>query len=135
MDEITAVEILRKVLTGVQKDEVPLNSVQKSKQEHKASVRANPVVAEPPQNTRAPTPEPHPNYASDSKDEEDSEDNEATVKQSNCSRIPRTTDDEDWDFNSNPESHPRIRRSKHILQQIRDNEKEGLHRIAALAAK
>ena len=32
IDEITAVEILRKVLTGNQKDDVPLNSVQKAKQ-------------------------------------------------------------------------------------------------------
>ena len=72
MDEITAVEILRKVLTGNQKDKVPLNSSQQSKQRHKASIKANPVVAEPPQNTRAPTPEPHPNYVSDSEDEEDS---------------------------------------------------------------
>ena len=30
--------------------------------------------------------------------------------------------------------HPGIRRSKHILQEIRDNENVGLHRIAALAA-
>ena len=80
MDEITAVEILRKVLTGNQKDKVPLNSVQKAKQKHKASVKADPVVAEPPQNMWAPTPEPQPNYVSDSEDEENSEDNEATVK-------------------------------------------------------
>ena len=90
MDEITAVEILRKVLTGNQKDKIPLNSVQKSKQKHKALVKATPVVAEPPQNMRAPTPELQPNYVSDSKDEEDSEDDEATVKRSNCSRSPRT---------------------------------------------
>ena len=77
-------------MTGNQKIKVPLNSVQKSKQKHKASIKANPVVAEPLQNTQAPTPEPYPNYVSDSKDEEDSEDDEATVKRSNCSRSPRT---------------------------------------------
>ena len=97
MDEITAVEILRKVLTGNQKDKVPLNSVQKAKQKQKTSVKANPVVGKSPQNTRAPTPEPQPNYLSDSKYEENSEDDEATVKQSNCSRSPRTADDDDWD--------------------------------------
>ena len=57
------------------------------------------------------------------------------MKRSNCSRSPRTVNDEDWDFNSIPESHPGVRRSKHILQQIRDTEKEGLYRIAALVAK
>ena len=122
-------------MTGNQKDKVPLNSVQKAKQKQKTSVKANPVVGKSPQNTRAPTPEPQPNYLSDSKYEEDSEDNEATVKQSNCSRSPRTVNDEDWDVSSIHEPHPEIRRSKHILQQIRDSEKEGLHRIAALAEK
>ena len=87
MDEITSVEILRKVLTGNQKDKVPLTSVQ------------------------------HPNYVSDSEDEEDSEDDTAVVKQSNCSRRPQTVNDEDWDFNFIPEPHPGIRRSKQILRQ------------------
>ena len=117
MDEITAVEILRKVFTGNQKDKVPPNSSQQSKQKHKASIKANPVVAEPPHNMRAPTPAPHPNYVSDSEDEEDSEDDTAVVKQSNCSRRPQTVNDEDWDFNFIPEPHPGIRRSKQILRQ------------------
>ena len=129
----TAVEILRKVLTCNQKDKVPLNSFQQLKQKHKASIKASPVIAEPPQNTQAPTPEPHPNYVSDSEDEEEDEDDEATVKRSNCNRSPRTAADDGWDFNSIPEPHSGIRRSKRILQQIRDNQNEGFHRIAALA--
>ena len=72
---------------------------------------------------------------SDSEDEEDCEDGNDTIKQSNCSSRGRTADDEEWDFNFIPEPHPGIRRSKRILQQIRGNEKEGLHRIAAVAAK
>ena len=71
---------------------------------------------------------------SDSKGKDDGEDDDATAKRSNCSTIPRVADDDDWDLSSIPEPHPGIRRSKQILQQLRDNEKEGLHRIAALAA-
>ena len=106
MDEITAVEILRKVLTGNQRNKLPLNSVQEAKQKSKASAKVNPVTAEPPQATQAPTPDPQQNYV-----------------------------DKDWDVDSIPEPHPGIRRSKRTMQQIRGNEKEGLHRISALAAK
>ena len=37
--------------------------------------------------------------------------------------------------NINVAPSPHIRQSKHIIQQIRDNEKDGLHSIAVLAAK
>ena len=60
MDEIVVVEILRKVLTVNQKDKIPLNSIQKSKKMHKVSVKANPVIAQPPRNMRPPIPEPQP---------------------------------------------------------------------------
>ena len=135
MDEITAVEILRKVLTGNQKNKVPLNSAQEATQKHNASIKANPVVAEPPQTARAPALDPQPNYVSDSKDEEDAEDDDATVKRFNCSHSLRTARDNDLDADSNSEPHPGIRGSKRILQQTRDNAKEGLHRITAPAAK
>ena len=115
MDEITAVEILRKVLTGNPRSKLPLTSVQEAKQKHKASAKANPVTAKPPQATQAPAPDPQPNYMSDNEDEEDANDG-ATVKRSNCSHSPRTTCDEDWDVDSIPELHPGIRRSKCTMQ-------------------
>ena len=62
---------LCKVMTGNQKDKIPLNNVQKAKQKQKAATKANPVVAEPPQIILAPTPEPQPKYVSDSEDEDD----------------------------------------------------------------
>ena len=31
--------------------------------------------------------------------------------------------------------HPRARRSKRVMQQMRQNERDGLHRVAFLAAK
>ena len=44
--------------------------------------------------------------------------------------------EDDWDMdNLNTAPSPHIRRSKRVMQQLRDNEKDGLHRIAALAAK
>ena len=79
MNEITTIEILREVRTVSLKDKIPPNSVQIAKQNQKAATKANPVVAKPPQPTRATTPEPQSNYVVDSKDEDDSEDDEAIV--------------------------------------------------------
>ena len=66
------------------------------------------------------------NYVSDDKDEPGplSKDYESS------------DDDDDWDMtNLDIAPSPHIRRSKRVMQQLRENEKDGLHRIAALAAK
>ena len=83
-------------MTGKQKEEVPLNSIHKAKQKQNAVTTANPVSAKPPKPTRSPDTEPQLNYVSDNEDEDDREDDEATVKQSNCSSSsPRVVDNDD----------------------------------------
>ena len=45
-------------------------------------------------------------------------------------------DKDDWNMsNINVAPSPHIQRNKHVLQQLKDNEKDGLHRIAALTVK
>ena len=57
------------------------------------------------------------------------------------SRGYKSSDDEDQDkddwnmSNINVAPSPLIQRSKYVIQQLKDNKKDGLHRITALAAK
>jgi hypothetical protein len=52
-----------------------------------------------------------------------------TVAKANADEFNYISDDED-----DAQPQQTIRRSKHVLQQLRANEKDGLHRIATLVA-
>ena len=124
--ELQAIEMLREVLLGERKQPLPLNSVQQYRKQQRAQAKISfnqaPVhdlrhsaQATTP-STKSPKP-PAPNYISDDEEEADEE------------------NDADWDFpqpTNIPGQGPR--RSKRVLSQLRQNEKEGLERIEALAA-
>ena len=126
IDKLAAVELLRKVLLGENKDPLPMNSVQKQRERERAqpvphntveqspATSVTPVVSLP---TLAPVTTPSakhradPNYMSNNEEEE-----------------------EDWSAPSPaPVPGQGLRQSKRVIEQLKRNEKEGLERIAALA--
>ena len=127
MGELAAIELLRKVLLGENKAPLPINSVQKQRERKRAQPAPRDTVGQSPATsvtsavsppTIAPTilpsvtPSAAPNYITDDDEEE-----------------------EDWSApTSSPVPGQGLRRSKHVIEQLRHNEMEGLERIAALAA-
>ena len=139
MDELTAIELLRKVLLGENCDPLPMNSVQRQKERERAQ----------------PAPQSSP-------EEEECKEDDATVKSSNCggvmpaeslpTHVPSATpsaapsvapnyisdDEEEEDGWDEPMPSPvpgqGLRRSKRVIEQLRRNEMDGLERVAALAA-
>ena len=138
MDETIVIEILRDVLTGENTERVPLNTyIASTKSKTKAEIpdQGKPCLCQAATAHAGTIPKTTAHLCvSDSEDEDDGEADEATVKWSKRSSNMCVAEDDDWDFSSIPEPHPEIRRNKQILQQLRDNEKEGLQKIAALAA-
>ena len=112
MDELAAIELLRKVLLGENQDPLPMNSVQKQRERERAQPAPHNAITPSPTITPSTAPSTAPNYISDDEDEDD-----------------------DW---STPPPSPvpgqGARRSKRVIEQLKLNEKEGLERIAALAA-
>ena len=130
------------------KSPLPQNSVQRAKTLQKAALTSTQPPAVPPQesqtsaaspiaasnqspSTPAETPSNNDaNYISDNKDKP------GPLSRGYESSTDKDQDEDDWNMsNINVAPLPHIRRSKCVLQQLRNNKKDGLHRIAALAAK
>ena len=132
MKEMEAIDMLRKVMMGERKQELPQNSVQKYntlQREEQTRGRQSETSSQPHElnpSKRVPTPAPPKRY----------------LYPVSVADVPARTDaknDDDLNYVSDDEEDDQpqrtIRRSKRVLQQLRDNKKDGLHRIAALAAK
>ena len=66
----------------------------------------------------------------------DGEDNPGPLSNGYESSDGEDQDEDDWNISDiNVAPLPHVRRIKRVLEQLRANEKDGLHRIAALAAK
>ena len=126
MDELAAIELLRKILLGENKDPLPMNSVQKQRERERAQPAPRDVVGQSPATSITPAaslptlvptitpsaaPSAAPNYVTD--DEAEEEDGSAPL--------------------SSPVPGQGRRRSKRVIEQLRRKMK-GLERIAALAA-
>ena len=111
MDELRAIEMLREVMLGERREALPQNSVQIQRAQQRQSTPKTPPTDIP---CSFPTQNP------------------------SGTPINYVSDDEDDDKDSRPASTAKrghtIRRSKRALQQLRDNNKEGLDRMMALAA-
>ena len=116
MEEIAAIELLREVLLGERKEELPLNSVQKER----AKQREMPAIV--PEQTTTHSGEAA-SGAGNTPEHSNSWKGEANY----------ISDDEDeGSWNKTPGDGRR--RSKRVLQQLRANEKDDLHNIVMLAA-
>ena len=125
MEDLQAIEVLREVLLGERVEPVPPNNLQLERQRQKElpagptsqipAAKANETTISGTADDKQPAREP--NYVSD--DEEDEGD-------------PTSVADF-WRVDELPPNH-QVRRSKRVMQQIRQNNQDGLHRIVALAA-
>ena len=118
MEEITAIELLREVLLGEKKMAIPPNSIQlrKAKQQQLSPHQSSSTPSKPATNA---------NYVSDDDNDDALPDLDGNYSDSD------DKDDEVKDAAINP----RARRSKNVMQQIGQNEREDLHRISSLAAR
>ena len=118
MDEITAIELLRKVLLGERKETLPRNSVQRCRAAQTAAVKLAAPSPAPAMTTTTEAAVPTP--AAPNND----------VPAANFGDEPNyISDDED-----SPAPNHRARRSKRILRQQRIDDQNELHCIVALVA-
>ena len=127
MDELTAIELLRKVLLGENKDPLPMNSVQKQRERERAQSAPQHTVEQSsaPSTTSAESPPMRAPTITPS------------ATPSGVSNCITDNDEEEEDWSAPPPSPvpgQGLRRSKRVIEQLRRNEMEGLERVALLAA-
>ena len=131
MKEMEAIEMLRQVMMGERKDKPPKNSVQESRSaqiiEHARGRQVEDANAPQVEQAERATITARPKRALSPVSVTDVPMH--TVAKGDTDEFNYISDDED-------DAQPRhtVRRSKRVLQQLRDNEKDGLHHIAAFVA-
>ena len=131
MKEMEAIEMLRQVMMGERKDKLPKNSVQESKSarrfEHTRGRQAEDAHEAQIEQTERATITARPRRAL----------SPVSVADTPMHAVAKgSTDEFNYISDDEEDAQPQrtIRRSKRVLQQLRDNEKDGLHHIAALVA-